>query len=273
MRQIIIKVSQNFRTEFGTCCFYMSFNQVAKFFFVIFVFHFFDGNHGFVQVLVKNIIHIQYICDTAAHTCCKVLASLTKYDYAATCHIFTAVLSYAFYNCRCTGVTDCETLTCNTIDKCSTTGCTVEGNITYNNILFCFVCSFLRNPQDQFTTGKSFSEVVITVTGQFQCKSFGDKCTEALSAGTVAVYSDSVICKSVFILSGNLCTKDGSECTVNVCQIYRKLCFLTFIDGICAFLNQNLFIHGLFQFEVIYGFRVKSNFLVFACERIVQDCT
>ena len=183
------------------------------------------------------------------------------------------MLSYAFYNCRCTGVTNCETLACNTIDKCSTTGCTVKGNITYNNILFCFVCSFLRNLQDQFTTGKSFSEVIIAVTGQFQCKSFGDKCTEALSAGTVAVYSDSVICKSVFILSGNLCTKDGSECTVNVCQVYRKLCFLTFIDGICAFLNQNLFIHGFFQFEIIYSLRVKGNFLIFACKWIVQDCT
>ena len=251
----------------------MGFDQVAEFFFVIFVFHFFDGNHGFVQILVKNIIHIQYICDTAAHTCCKVLASLTKYDYAAACHIFTTMLSYAFYNCRCTGVTNCETLACNTIDKCSTTGCTVKGNITYNNILFCFVCSFFRNLQDQFTTGKSFSKVVITVTGQFQCKSFGDKCTEALSAGTVAVYSDGVICKSVFILSGNLCTKDGSECTVNVCQIYRKLCFLTFIDCICAFLNQNLFIHGLFQFEIIYSLRVKGNFLIFACKWIVQDCT
>ena len=251
----------------------MSFNQVAKFFFVIFVFHFFDGNHGFVQVLVKNIIHIQYICDTAAHTCCKVLASLTKYDYAAACHIFTTMLSHAFYNCRCTGVTDCETLTCNTIDKCGTASCTVEGNVTYDNVLFCFVCSFLRNFQNQFTTGKTFSEVVVAVTGQFQCQTFRNKCTETLSTGTVAVYSDSVICKSVFVLSCDLCTKDGSECTVNVCQVYRKLCFLTFIDGIYAFLNQNLFIHGLFQFEVIYGFRVKSNFLVFACERIVQDCT
>ena len=44
----------------------------------------------------------------------------------------------AAYNCRCTGVTNCETLTCNTIDKCSTAGCTVKGNIAYNNILFYF---------------------------------------------------------------------------------------------------------------------------------------
>ena len=107
---------------------------------------------------------------------------------------------------------------------------------------------------------KVLSEVVITVTGQFQCKSFGDKCTEALSAGTVAVYSDGVIFKSVFILSGNLCTKDSSECTINVCQIYRKLCFLAFIDGICTFLNQNFFIHGFSSSKLYTAFGSKVTF-------------
>ena len=241
MRQIIIKVSQNFRTKFGACCFLHELQSDREVLFCHICFPLFDGNHGFVQVLVKNIIHIQYICDTAAHTCCKVLSSLTKYDYAATCHIFTAMFSYTFYNCRCTGVTDCETLTCNTIDKCGTAGCTVEGNVTYDNVLFCFVCSFLRNFQNQFTTGKTFSEVVVAVAGQFSVRPFGINapklCPPAPLQCTVIVSSAS---PSLFFL-----VISAPRMVPNVRSMFVRFTessvFSTFPMAYYAFLNQNLF--------------------------------
>ena len=125
-----------------------------------------------------------------------------------------------FYNSIGTGVTNCKTFTGNTIDKRIATGCTIQSNVTDDDIFFWFVCSFFRNPDDQLTTGKSFSEVIVTVTGQIQCKTFRNKCTKALSTCSMAVDHYCVIRQPCSGLSGDLRTKDRTESTVCIGNIH-----------------------------------------------------
>ena len=248
----------------------MSLDKITKLFFIIFIIHFFNGDHCFVKVLVKNVVHIKNISDTATHTCREVLSGFSENYHTATGHVLASMLTNTLNYCHCTGVTDCKTFTCNTVDKCSSACGTIECYVSDNDVLFCFVSGFFRNFDDQFTTGKAFSKVVIAVTGQFQCQSFRDKCTEALSACTCTVYSYGIFRKALFMVSRDLRSKDGTECTVCVGNIYINGNFLTFLDCRCTFLNQNFFIQSFLKVEIVYRFRIKRNF-TFSCIWIVQD--
>ena len=183
------------------------------------------------------------------------------------------MLAYTFYNCICTGVTYCEALACHTIDKGSSAGGSIKGNISYNNVIFCFVACIFRSFQDQLTAGKAFAKVVIAVACKLQGETLGDKCTKALSAGSCTVDFYSVFRKSLFVISGNLSTKDGSKCTVCVFNSHRELCFFTISDCTAAFFEQDPFIQCFFQLEVVLCFRVKGYLAAFSCKWIVQDGT
>ena len=92
------------------------------------------------------------------------------------------MLSHSFHNCIGTRVTNCKTLTCHTVDKGSSTSCTIKSNVADNNVIFCFVTGIFRSLQDQLATGKTLSEVVVAVAGKLQSKTFRDKGTKALSS-------------------------------------------------------------------------------------------
>ena len=72
------------------------------------------------------------------------------------------------------------------------------------------------------------------------------------------------------MVSRDLRSKDGTECTVCVGNIYINGNFLTFLDCRCTFLNQNFFIQSFLKVEIVYRFRIKRNF-TFSCIWIVQD--
>ena len=74
------------------------------------------------------------------------------------------MIADSFNNCGCTGVTDTETLACDTADKCFSAGCTIEGNVTDDDVLIFFVFHACRSIDNQFSTGKSFSKVVIGIS-------------------------------------------------------------------------------------------------------------
>ena len=227
---------QNQRTSLGSCGFHMFLDQFFQFFDIVFVFHFFNGNHIFVQIPIQMAVLIEYISDTTAHTCCKVLSCLTKNDHTATGHIFTSMFSHTLYNCVGSGVTDCKTFPCHTIDKYFTAGGSIQGYVTGDDILFCFVSSVLRREDNQFSTGKSFSIIIVGITAQAQCQSFRDKCPKALSAGTGTVDGNSVFRQSVFVLTGDLCTEDRTEGTVGVADFQIQRSFRSLLYGFLQFL-------------------------------------
>ena len=110
------------------------------------------GNHLFVHSHIQVVIFIQHICDTAAHTCRKVLTSTTKYYDTSTCHVLAAMIANALYNCNRTGVSDTETFSCNTVDKCLTACRTIQCHVTNNDILILFKAASLWRIYDQLTT-------------------------------------------------------------------------------------------------------------------------
>ena len=71
-----------------------------------------------------------------------------------------------FNNCVSTGVTNGKTFTGYTTDISSTACCTIESNVTGNNVFICFIISFLRRIKYNLTTGETFTHVIVAVTAE-----------------------------------------------------------------------------------------------------------
>ena len=169
---------QDFFSRLGIGCCYMFFDHTFQFRYIELRCYFFDINHLFVDFCIKITVHIQNVGNTATHTCCKVLSGLAKNCNPSTSHIFASMITDPFYNCCCSGVTDTETFACHTIDIGFSACCTIKRYVTNNNIFISFKFHTSRRINDQFTTGKSFTKIIIAVTGQFQCQTFWYKCSE-----------------------------------------------------------------------------------------------
>ena len=76
----------------------MLLDHCAKLLDVIFVLHFFNCDHGLVQIAVKMTVFIQNVGDSSAHSRSKVLSCFSKHCHTSAGHIFTSVLTYPFYN-------------------------------------------------------------------------------------------------------------------------------------------------------------------------------
>ena len=74
------------------------------------------------------------------------------------------------------GVPDAESFACHTADERLAAGRAIECNVSYYNILIRFELDPVRRAYNKFSAGKAFSEVVVTVSRQFQSKSLRDKC-------------------------------------------------------------------------------------------------
>ena len=126
-------------------------NNIFKLHNIILIRNCLKANHRFIKLLVKSGIFIQYICDSTAHTCCKVLTCFTKYDNSTTCHIFTAMVTYALYYSCCTRVSYSKTLTCNSIYKCLTAGSAIQCHISDDDVLILLIGSPLFWIYDKLT--------------------------------------------------------------------------------------------------------------------------
>ena len=228
-------------------------------------------NHLFIDSCIKIIFHIQYISNSTAHTGCEVLTCSAKDCYASACHIFTSVISYTFYNCCRTGITYCKTFSRHAIDEYFTAGCPVKCHVTDDNVFFRFIAYSFWWIYYKFSAGKSLSEIVITVTGQFQCQSFRNKCAEGLSAGTLTMYHIAVFVQTFRISSRNLRTKDCTKCTVRICHIYFNASLLFLLYRREQFSDQNFFIQSFLQFKVEDFLRIECHRCLCAFIWIIEN--
>ena len=106
---------------------------------LVLVCHSLYGYHLFVKSLVQIVAHIKYICDTTAHSGCKVLACCSKNYYFTTCHVLTSVIANTLNDRRGTRVTNCKSLAGNTVDECLTTCGTVQCNVSYDDVILMLV--------------------------------------------------------------------------------------------------------------------------------------
>ena len=148
LRQILTEIVQNFFSLDGIGISYMFFDHFLQFKNIIFGSNFIGRNHFLVSFGIQIVILVQYISNTAAHTCSKVLAYRTDYNHTATGHVLTAVITDTLDYGNSTGITYTETFSCHTVDKCLTGGCSIQCHITDNNIFILFEFGTLRRIYD-----------------------------------------------------------------------------------------------------------------------------
>src|SRR5699024_10506002 len=157
-----------------------------------------------------------------------------------------------------------------TVDECLSAGSSVERNVSYYNVFICLKCCAVWWAYDQLSTGESLSKVVVAVSGQFQCKSLRDKCSEALSAGSLTLDHEAVLRESLRISSRDLGTEDRSEGAVRVGNIHLDASLLSLLKGRKKLLYKDSFIQCFIQFKVKHFLRIEDHALLLFCIRVVQ---
>ena len=111
-------------------------------------------------------------------------------------HIFTSVLTHAFHNRCCAGISHTEAFACHAGDIGFSSGGPVESDIAYNDIFFRHKVCFRRRINRQFSAGEAFAEIIVAVAAQRQGDPFGQKCAEALSARSLTEYGNGILRQS-----------------------------------------------------------------------------
>ena len=192
----------------------MFFDQALELCHILRLGHCAKADQRFVQLGVQVIFSVQYIGNTAAHTCGKVLAHFTQDNCAAAGHVFAAVFAHTFYDNRCAGVPDAETLAGYAINKRLAAGCAEQRHVTDDDVFVFLELRSLRREHCQLTAGQALSEIVVAVALQRQGQSLRDKCTKALTACTVTMYHKGIIVQGIVIFPSDLCTKQRTQRTV-----------------------------------------------------------
>ena len=231
----------------------------------------FNIYHLLINILIKITVQIQYISDTAAHSGCKVLSSLAKNNNASSGHVLASMITNTFYNCFCARVSDCKTLTCHTIDKSFTTGCSVKCNISYYNILFVFKCNTLRWIHDQFSAWETFTKIIIAVSYKFQCQTLWNKCTKWLTTCSGTFDHITIFLYAFRISSCNFWSENCSKCTVGVRDIDFQASLLMLFKCRKQFFYKDSFVQRLLQFEIINLLWIISHWCLCSLIRVLQD--
>ena len=105
---------------------------------------------------------------------------------AASSHIFTAMVSHTLHYSQTAGISDSKPFSCHTVHKYLSAGGPVQGYVSDDDIFFGLEAASFGRVYDQLAAGKPFSEIVVAVAYQFQCKALGNESAEALAACALA---------------------------------------------------------------------------------------
>ena len=141
------------------------------------------------------------------------------------------MLTNPFYHSCCTGVSDAETFSCHTRNISLTGGCSIESHITDDDIALCIIACFLGSFQDQLTTGQTLAEIVVAVSCQVKRKTCGDERAEALSSCSLTLNGNGILSQTVMMGSGDLCTDQRTEGSVDIGNFNRCHHLLAVLDG------------------------------------------
>ena len=92
--------------------------------------------HFAVAVEGEPAADIVYVCDATAHACCEVATRIPEDDDPSACHVFTAMVAYAFDDGFHTRVADGEAFAGLAADECFTGGRAIEGYVADDAVLF-----------------------------------------------------------------------------------------------------------------------------------------
>ena len=99
--EIFVKIIKYLFASYRACCCGVLFDKRSEPVDILLLGELGEAYESLVELGVEVKFLIEDICDTAAHTCRKVLAGLSEDNCAAACHIFAAVVAHTLYNYRC----------------------------------------------------------------------------------------------------------------------------------------------------------------------------
>ena len=172
---------------------------------------------------------------------------------------------------RGSGIADAESLSRHTVNVCSSAGCSIKGNVTYNNILVRFEPCTVGRAHNQFSAGKTFSEIIVAVACKFQRQSSGDKCAKALSACALAFDHKTVVLQTFRISLRNLGSEDCSKRTVCIGNVNFQASLLSLLQRrISSFLTSTFSSSVFSSSKSNRFFGSNDHAFLFFCVRIVK---
>ena len=160
-------------------------------------------------------IHIQYVCNSAGHTCRKISAGRSQNNGTAAGHIFQAMITAAFYNCRHTRITNTKALSGNAFNVAFSRCRAIQYDITDNNILARTERYILRRRKNQLAAGQSLSETVIGISFQPNRQSLWNKSTEGLTTASGRLHRHRIVCQPITETSCNFRTQNRTKAAMN----------------------------------------------------------
>src|SRR5688500_2709066 len=124
---------------------------------------------------------IEYIGNTAAHSGSEVLARFSENDHASPGHIFAGMVSHTLHNRLDSGISNTETFSSLTTDIGRARGCAIKSYVTDDDIILWFKSCLLIWIHDQFSSGQTFTKIIISLSFQFKSYTRCNKCPETLS--------------------------------------------------------------------------------------------
>ena len=110
-------------------------DKLPEFIYVTFLLHQRKFNHSHVAVVVEIARFIQYISNTAAHTCSEIASRGAEYNHPSSGHVFAAMIANAFHYGSCTAVSYCEPFTCNSRYVGLPSGGAIKYSVSYYYVL------------------------------------------------------------------------------------------------------------------------------------------
>lgn len=177
-----------------------------------------------VDLGAERMGHVEDIGDTTRHTSSKVSTGKTKDDNSSTSHVLTTVITGTFNNEVSTRVSDGESLGSDTSDETLTRSRTKEADISDDDVLFRLEGGSLGRVDDESTTGKTLTDVIVGVTLEFDGNTRGEEGTHGLTCRSLHVDVDGVSGKTSFsVFLGDMVREGGTQSSVSVDDIAVNL--------------------------------------------------
>src|SRR5687767_5028077 len=171
---------------------------------LVFLCHPLEINHVFVAKSLQVILRVEDVGNPTAHTRGKIPSGFAKHNNTATGHILTRVIADTLDDRADAGVSHAETLT-RLAPDIGFAGCgTIKGHVTDDYVVFRFESCFTVRIDDEFSSRKSFSKIIVRFTFQLETEARSYECPEAMARRTFESEVHCIFRKSFrFMLLGN----------------------------------------------------------------------
>ena len=197
---------------------------------------------------------IEHIGNAARHAGGEIAASFADNHDLATGHVFTAVITDAFYHCARAAVSHTKTLTTHAPKIRLTRSRAVQRDIADQNIFFRHKGRGARRKDDEFAAGQALADIIVGVTFQTQRDTTRNKCRETLAGRAIEIDFDGVVRQTLTAMAlREFISQEGADSAINIANRQRQL------NRPITNLLTNLQSNTTYTFEMCYQIFVDSN--------------